>query len=155
MVSAPKNYSSSTFFSAFSRPTGRAVWNVEERVVRALPVQGKSANRVAGVYGGVHKRACVGSGDENGMAILGGGFGNREMGFSAVMTICAYHGRRSYRFIEIGWLLHSEWVFFITSIEIRFFRLMPHPSCGLRKARENGTSVRRSASYRRPACSGS
>ena len=41
--------------------------------------------------------------------LSGGGFGKWEMAFSTVMTICAYQGLRSYRFIGIGWLLHTGW----------------------------------------------
>jgi hypothetical protein len=29
--------------------------------------------------------------------------------FCAVVTFCAYKGLQSYRFIGIGWLLHSAW----------------------------------------------
>jgi Family of unknown function (DUF6010) len=32
-----------------------------------------------------------------------------EMAFSAVPAVCAYQGLRSYRFIGIGWLLHTAW----------------------------------------------
>src|ERR1700730_13746279 len=41
--------------------------------------------------------------------LSGGGFGKWEMGFSTVMAICAYQGLRSYRFIGIGWLMHTGW----------------------------------------------
>jgi uncharacterized protein DUF6010 len=41
--------------------------------------------------------------------LSGGGFGLWEMAFCAVLTICAYNGLRSYRFIGIGWLLHTAW----------------------------------------------
>jgi Family of unknown function (DUF6010) len=41
--------------------------------------------------------------------LSGGGFGLWEMAFSAVLVICAYNGLRSYRFIGIGWLLHTGW----------------------------------------------
>ncbi|MCU1339566.1 MAG: hypothetical protein JWO19_5147 [Bryobacterales bacterium] len=41
--------------------------------------------------------------------LSGGGFGPWEMAFSTVLVICAYNGLRSYRFIGIGWLLHTGW----------------------------------------------
>jgi hypothetical protein len=41
--------------------------------------------------------------------LSGGGFGKWEMAFAAVVTICAYQGLQSYRFIGIGWLLHTGW----------------------------------------------
>ncbi len=44
-----------------------------------------------------------------GAYLSGGGFGGWEMAFCAVMAVCAYHGLRSYRFIGIGWLLHTGW----------------------------------------------
>ena len=44
-----------------------------------------------------------------GAAYLSGGFGRWEFVFCAVVTFCAYQGLQSYRFIGIGWLLHSAW----------------------------------------------
>jgi hypothetical protein len=44
-----------------------------------------------------------------GAAYLGGGFGIWELVFCAIVTACAYNGLRSYRYIGIGWLLHSGW----------------------------------------------
>jgi len=44
-----------------------------------------------------------------GAAYLSGGFGGWEFVFCAVVTLCAYEGLQSYRFIAIGWLLHSVW----------------------------------------------
>jgi Family of unknown function (DUF6010) len=44
-----------------------------------------------------------------GAAYLSGGFGVWEFVFCAVVTFCAYKGLQSYRFIGIGWLLHSAW----------------------------------------------
>jgi Family of unknown function (DUF6010) len=41
--------------------------------------------------------------------LSGGGFGLWEMAFCIVLTICAYNGLRSYRFIGIGWMLHTAW----------------------------------------------
>ena len=41
--------------------------------------------------------------------LSGGGFGLWEMAFCTVLTVCAYNGLRSYRFIGIGWLLHTGW----------------------------------------------
>jgi hypothetical protein len=41
--------------------------------------------------------------------LSGGGFGKWELVFCTVMAICAYQGLRSYRFIGIGWLLHTAW----------------------------------------------
>jgi cytochrome c biogenesis protein CcdA len=44
-----------------------------------------------------------------GAAYLNGGFGIWEFGFTGVLTYLAYRGLGSYRFIAIGWLLHSGW----------------------------------------------
>ena len=44
-----------------------------------------------------------------GAYLSGGGFGVWEMVFCGAMAICAYNGLRSYRFIGIGWLLHTGW----------------------------------------------
>ena len=44
-----------------------------------------------------------------GAAYLNGGFGIWEFAFTAVVTYLAYEGLKSYRFIGIGWLLHSGW----------------------------------------------
>ncbi len=44
-----------------------------------------------------------------GAAYLSGGFGIWEFVFLAVVTYCAYKGLRSYRFIGVGWLLHTGW----------------------------------------------
>jgi len=44
-----------------------------------------------------------------GAYLSGGGFGLWEMAFCAALTVCAYNGLRSYRFIGIGWLLHTGW----------------------------------------------
>ena len=41
--------------------------------------------------------------------LSGGGFGLWEMAFCTVLTICAYNGLRSYRFIGFGWMLHTAW----------------------------------------------
>jgi hypothetical protein len=41
--------------------------------------------------------------------LSGGGFGVWELAFSAVMAVLAFNGLRSYRFIGIGWLLHTGW----------------------------------------------
>jgi hypothetical protein len=41
--------------------------------------------------------------------LSGGGFGKWELVFCAVVTICAYQGLESYRFIGIAWLLHTAW----------------------------------------------
>jgi hypothetical protein len=41
--------------------------------------------------------------------LSGGGLGNWEFLFTAVVTYCAYKGLRSYRFIGIGWMLHVAW----------------------------------------------
>jgi len=41
--------------------------------------------------------------------LSGGGFGKWELVFCTVMTICAYQGLGSYRFIGIAWLLHTAW----------------------------------------------
>src|SRR5713226_8330197 len=44
-----------------------------------------------------------------GAAYLNGGFGIWEFAFTAVVTFCAYKGLRSYRFVGVGWLLHTGW----------------------------------------------
>jgi hypothetical protein len=44
-----------------------------------------------------------------GAAYLSGGFGVWEFVFTAIVTFCAYKGLQSYRFIGIGWLLHTVW----------------------------------------------
>jgi len=44
-----------------------------------------------------------------GAAYLNGGFGMWEFAFTALVTYCAYKGPRSYRFIGVGWLLHTGW----------------------------------------------
>ena len=44
-----------------------------------------------------------------GAAYLSGGFGVWEFAFTGVVTLCAYKGLQSYRFIAIGWLLHALW----------------------------------------------
>jgi hypothetical protein len=41
--------------------------------------------------------------------LSGGGLGRWEFVFTAVITFCAYQGLRSYRFIGIGWFLHTGW----------------------------------------------
>jgi hypothetical protein len=48
-------------------------------------------------------------GGAGGAYLSGGGFGLWEMAFSTVLTICAYKGLHSYRFIGIGWMLHTAW----------------------------------------------
>jgi hypothetical protein len=44
-----------------------------------------------------------------GAAYLSGGFGVWEFVFTAIVTLCAYKGLQSYRFIGIGWMLHTVW----------------------------------------------
>jgi hypothetical protein len=44
-----------------------------------------------------------------GAAYLSGGFGAWELAFTAAVTYCAYRGLESWRFIGIGWLLHTAW----------------------------------------------
>ena len=39
--------------------------------------------------------------------LSGGGFGPWELVFCLIVTVVAYHGLRSYRFIGAGWLLHT------------------------------------------------
>jgi hypothetical protein len=41
--------------------------------------------------------------------LSGGGFGLWELAFCSVLAVAAYQGLRSYRFIGIGWLLHTGW----------------------------------------------
>jgi uncharacterized protein DUF6010 len=44
-----------------------------------------------------------------GAAYLSGGFGVWEFVFTAIVTFCAFKGLQSYRYIGIGWLLHTGW----------------------------------------------
>jgi hypothetical protein len=44
-----------------------------------------------------------------GAAYLNGGLGVWEFAFAAVVTYCAYKGLNSYRFIGLGWILHTGW----------------------------------------------
>jgi hypothetical protein len=44
-----------------------------------------------------------------GAAYLNGGLGLWEFAFTAVVTYCAYKGLIAYRFIGLGWLLHTGW----------------------------------------------
>ncbi len=44
-----------------------------------------------------------------GAAYLTGGLGVWEFAFTAVVTYCAYKGLNTYRFIGLGWLLHTGW----------------------------------------------
>jgi hypothetical protein len=44
-----------------------------------------------------------------GAAYLSGGFGIWEFVFLAVVTYYAFRGLQSYRFIGVGWLLHTGW----------------------------------------------
>src|ERR1700730_3320734 len=41
--------------------------------------------------------------------LSGGGLGKWEFAFTAVVTFCAYRGLHSYRFIGLGWILHTAW----------------------------------------------
>ena len=43
-----------------------------------------------------------------GAAYLGGGLGFWEVAFCIVMTVVAYLGLRDYRWIGLGWLMHSS-----------------------------------------------
>jgi hypothetical protein len=44
-----------------------------------------------------------------GSAYLNGGLGKWEFAFTAFVTYCAYKGLASYRWIGLGWVLHSGW----------------------------------------------
>jgi cytochrome c biogenesis protein CcdA len=44
-----------------------------------------------------------------GAAYLNGGFGPWEFAFATILAYLAYRGLHAYRFIAIGWLLHSGW----------------------------------------------
>ena len=44
-----------------------------------------------------------------GASYLNGGLGIWEFAFNAVVTYCAYRGLASYRYIGIGWMLHTGW----------------------------------------------
>jgi Family of unknown function (DUF6010) len=41
--------------------------------------------------------------------LSGGALGKWEFAFTAVVTFCAYKGLHSYRFIGLGWILHTLW----------------------------------------------
>jgi Family of unknown function (DUF6010) len=41
--------------------------------------------------------------------LSGGGLGMWEFVFTAVMTLVAWRGLQSYRFIGLGWILHTGW----------------------------------------------
>jgi hypothetical protein len=41
--------------------------------------------------------------------LSGGGFGLGELAFTAVLSVVAYLGLRSWTFIGVGWLLHTAW----------------------------------------------
>ena len=44
-----------------------------------------------------------------GAAYLNGGLGGWEFGFCAVVTWIAFRGLKNYRFLAVGWLLHTGW----------------------------------------------
>ncbi len=44
-----------------------------------------------------------------GAAYLNGGLGIWEFAFATVVTFCAYRGLNNYRFLGVGWLLHTVW----------------------------------------------
>jgi hypothetical protein len=44
-----------------------------------------------------------------GAAYLNGGLGVWEFAFTPAVTFCAYKGLRDYRFVGVGWLLHTAW----------------------------------------------
>ncbi len=44
-----------------------------------------------------------------GAAYLNGGLGIWEFAFTPVVTYCAYKGLGDYRFLGVGWLLHTLW----------------------------------------------
>jgi Family of unknown function (DUF6010) len=46
-----------------------------------------------------------------GAAYLSGGLGGWEFAFTSLLTYVAYRGLEDYRFIGIGWLLHTVWDF--------------------------------------------
>jgi hypothetical protein len=62
--------------------------------------------------------------------LSGGGLGAWELVFSAVMLFVAYRALTSWRFVGIGWLLHTGWdvVHYATGHQIIPF--VPHSSLG-------------------------
>ena len=44
-----------------------------------------------------------------GAAYLNGGLGPWEFAFTPIVTWCAFRGLSDYRFIGVGWLLHTGW----------------------------------------------
>jgi hypothetical protein len=41
--------------------------------------------------------------------ISGGSLGLGELAFTAVVTVCAFRGLADYRWLGVGWLLHTAW----------------------------------------------
>ena len=41
--------------------------------------------------------------------ISGGSLGLGELAFTAVVTVCAFRGLTDYRWLGVGWLLHTAW----------------------------------------------
>ena len=41
--------------------------------------------------------------------LSGGSLGLGELAFTAVVTFCAYRGLTDYRWLGVGWLLHTAW----------------------------------------------
>jgi hypothetical protein len=59
--------------------------------------------------------------------LSGGGLGAWEFAFTAVVTYCGYQGLRSYRFIGVGWILHTAWDLVHRFTAIRSFRFCRSP----------------------------
>lgn len=41
--------------------------------------------------------------------ISGGSLGLGELAFTTVVTVCAFRGLTDYRWLGVGWLLHTAW----------------------------------------------
>lgn len=42
-------------------------------------------------------------------AYMNGGFGSWELAFSVLVAVCAYFGLSEYRWLALGWALHTCW----------------------------------------------
>jgi hypothetical protein len=62
--------------------------------------------------------------------LSGGGLGYWELAFTALVTLCAYRGLQSYRFIAIGWLLHTAWDLVHHSLGHPIIPFLPTSSLG-------------------------
>lgn len=57
-------------------------------------------------------------------------FGPWELLFTAAMTVCAYLGLKSYRWIGVAWLLHTGWDVLHAVVRRDLLPFAPHSSTG-------------------------